>query len=216
MKSNIYSIMKPALRSVYLGAFLFTFLASEAQANYIVLRDGESFSSISVSDYALIGAAAGLIIAIIICVLLMRKNNPWQGVVPPSPGETDIPTMIHGNTQPPKPEPVKSGLRLVLRGKLSSGEAVQASVYYSEVEAAPDQRVYIGRDSSMWFPLDDMSVSRLHAQVSVLDGQFVVSDKDSGNGTRIRGSKIPARRFVKINSGDSISFGKVELTVSVF
>jgi pSer/pThr/pTyr-binding forkhead associated (FHA) protein len=52
--------------------------------------------------------------------------------------------------------------------------------------------------------IDDPQVSRLHAEIRVDGGQFVVVDCQSTNGTRVNGENV--QRHV-LTTGDEISVG---------
>ncbi len=215
MKKQYCILLKRAWNTLFTIVGSAAILAPQAHANYIVLKDGESFARFSSLDYLLYGGGGLLLIAIVLCTIYLlsldkKKQKQWQG-------DSRGAHSSSAATEPIKEDPVvsKRGKRLILKGHLSSGESVQASIYYSEVEVSPDKRVYIGRDSHLWLPLDDMSVSRLHAQISIDRDQFVVSDKSSGNGTTVGGEKIPTRTFVPIHSGETITFGKVVLYVNI-
>ncbi|HSH03714.1 MAG TPA: FHA domain-containing protein [Anaerolineae bacterium] len=71
-----------------------------------------------------------------------------------------------------------------------------------------------------WFPAVNMTshggegggVSRRHAQFSILDGQPVLIDNNSTNGTFINEQRITSPTPIK--SGDTIRFGRVALTIT--
>ena len=69
----------------------------------------------------------------------------------------------------------------------------------------------LGRDAGCDIVIDDPSVSRVHAVISVTDGQLTVEDRDSKNGTRVDGTKLSEASAV--HSGQKISFGTLEATV---
>jgi len=69
----------------------------------------------------------------------------------------------------------------------------------------------LGRDGSCDIVIDDPSVSRVHAVLSVTDGQLTVEDRDSKNGTRVDGRELSEASIVR--SGQKITFGTLEATV---
>jgi len=69
----------------------------------------------------------------------------------------------------------------------------------------------LGRDHSCNIVIDDPSVSRVHAVLSVTDGQLTVEDRDSKNGTRVDGTKLSQASVVR--SGQKITFGTLEAIV---
>jgi hypothetical protein len=74
----------------------------------------------------------------------------------------------------------------------------------------------IGRDPSADIPVADGSVSRIHAEVSLLDGdRLFVTDCQSSNGTfLVRGGTETRITQEKFGPGDWIKFGAVSLNVA--
>ena len=71
--------------------------------------------------------------------------------------------------------------------------------------------VTLGRDGSCDIVIDDPSVSRVHAVLSVADGQLTVEDRDSKNGTRVDDQRIGT--VTELKPGQRIRFGSIELSV---
>ena len=70
----------------------------------------------------------------------------------------------------------------------------------------------IGRDPSCDIVLHSMRASALHAEITVLNnGDIILEDKDSKNGTYIMNSPIKPNTPVNIKRGDTIRFADVEL-----
>ena len=66
----------------------------------------------------------------------------------------------------------------------------------------------LGRSAESSFPLDDITVSRQHALVTVLaDGGVSITDEGSSNGTFINGTVIPANRPTRLQDGDRVQLG---------
>ena len=84
------------------------------------------------------------------------------------------------------------------------------------VESGPDRRriplgrgkMSVGRASQCDISLDDASVSRHHADIEKRDGVYVLSDRQSRNGTFVNGVAVVFRQLA---DNDRIAFGKVEL-----
>jgi len=74
----------------------------------------------------------------------------------------------------------------------------------------------VGRDPSADIPVADGSVSRIHAEVSLLDGDRVfVTDCQSSNGTfAIRDGVETRIQQERLGPGDRVKFGGVTLAVS--
>jgi pSer/pThr/pTyr-binding forkhead associated (FHA) protein len=65
--------------------------------------------------------------------------------------------------------------------------------------------VTIGREEGNVLRLNDERVSRYHAKIQMEDGDVIVTDLDSTNGTRVNGSTIQIRR---LRAGDQLSIGR--------
>ncbi len=65
----------------------------------------------------------------------------------------------------------------------------------------------IGRDPSLYLVIDDPSVSRLHARLTVQAGAFHLVDLRSSNGTFVNGQRIDQ---ADLRSGDLVRFGNLE------
>jgi pSer/pThr/pTyr-binding forkhead associated (FHA) protein len=72
--------------------------------------------------------------------------------------------------------------------------------------------VTIGRDPSCGLFLNDRTVSRRHAHLSVRDGQAVIEDLGSLNGTWVDGAIVERARLV---SGSSIQIGTFKMTIAL-
>lgn len=68
--------------------------------------------------------------------------------------------------------------------------------------------VSIGRALDNDVIIDSAEVSRHHARIEIRDGTFHILDLDSTNGTAVNGKPANATR---LNHGDTISFGTIEL-----
>jgi pSer/pThr/pTyr-binding forkhead associated (FHA) protein len=72
-----------------------------------------------------------------------------------------------------------------------------------------DQKIYtIGRDSKSNIHLDDPSVSRLHASLSMVGTQFFVEDHKSTNGTFLNKKRVTMH---VLKDGDEIALGHFNL-----
>jgi len=65
----------------------------------------------------------------------------------------------------------------------------------------------IGRDLAARVLLDSVRVSRLHAYLTIREGAAMLVDRDSRNGTMVRGEKIAKGVPVPLEDGDEISIG---------
>ncbi len=72
-----------------------------------------------------------------------------------------------------------------------------------------DQKIYtIGRDSKSNIHLDDPSVSRLHASLSMVGNQFFIEDHKSTNGTYLNKKRITMH---VLKDGDEVALGHFNL-----
>src|SRR5947209_4706550 len=65
--------------------------------------------------------------------------------------------------------------------------------------------VTIGREEGNLLRLNDERVSRFHAKVQQEDGDVIITDLESTNGTRVNGSPVQIRR---LRPGDQVSVGR--------
>jgi pSer/pThr/pTyr-binding forkhead associated (FHA) protein len=65
--------------------------------------------------------------------------------------------------------------------------------------------VTIGREEGNLLRLNDERVSRFHAKVQQEDGDVILTDLESTNGTRVNGSPVQIRR---LRAGDQINVGR--------
>ncbi|HVW25983.1 MAG TPA: FHA domain-containing protein [Polyangiaceae bacterium] len=72
-----------------------------------------------------------------------------------------------------------------------------------------DKRLVIGRGEDCDLPVNDTSVSRIHAEIHVIEGgKYEVFDRDSSNGVRVNGVEL--KRAI-LDAGDVIELGDVQL-----
>jgi pSer/pThr/pTyr-binding forkhead associated (FHA) protein/tetratricopeptide (TPR) repeat protein len=65
----------------------------------------------------------------------------------------------------------------------------------------------VGRDPALYLVIDEPSISRLHARITVEQGQFSLVDMRSSNGTFVNKKKVDT---ATIASGDIVRFGNIE------
>lgn len=68
--------------------------------------------------------------------------------------------------------------------------------------------VTIGREEGNVLRLNDERVSRYHAKVQTEDGDVILTDLDSTNGTRVNGAAVQIRR---LRAGDQVLIGRTML-----
>lgn len=68
--------------------------------------------------------------------------------------------------------------------------------------------ITIGREEGNGLRLNDERVSRYHAKIQTEDGDVILTDLDSTNGTRVNGAPVQIRR---LRAGDQLSIGRTML-----
>ena len=66
----------------------------------------------------------------------------------------------------------------------------------------------IGREPSSTVCINDPSVSRGHARITIANGEATLEDLNSKNGTQVMGEPITSPRV--LNDGDEVEFGHVK------
>lgn len=89
---------------------------------------------------------------------------------------------------------------------------IQNGCFAGLVIALDKARMLLGRDVGCDICLDDSLVSEEHATISRINGEFVLEDLNSRNGTSVNGEKINRR---KLRSGETISIGNFSLRFSM-
>lgn len=98
-----------------------------------------------------------------------------------------------------------------IRGDLSPGTALLVSVRGPNVGAKfllDKEVVTVGRHPDSDIFLDDITVSRRHAEFRRTTGTFVVTDAGSLNGTYVNGTRSDEQALV---NGDDVQVGKFRL-----
>jgi pSer/pThr/pTyr-binding forkhead associated (FHA) protein len=66
----------------------------------------------------------------------------------------------------------------------------------------------VGREPSSTVCINDPSVSRGHARITIANGEATLEDLSSKNGTQVMGEALKAPRILK--DGDELEFGHVK------
>lgn len=69
----------------------------------------------------------------------------------------------------------------------------------------------IGRDPGCEVMLDNLGVSRRHAHLREVEGNFIIEDQNSTNGVFVNGHRIS--NAAQVHPGDEVSIGKFRLSV---
>lgn len=71
------------------------------------------------------------------------------------------------------------------------------------------ERIRVGRSEDCEITIDNLGVSRYHAEILVKEGFFILRDLRSNNGTFVNGRRVDSHN---LNSGDEISIGKFTIS----
>lgn len=114
----------------------------------------------------------------------------------------------HLAAEPPREEAVTGSVACIVRAKVGTTSKE------TRLELVPGQSVSIGRAAANAVVLDDKSVSKIHASLSIgADGDLLLADTGSTNGTFLNGKRIAYGKAVKITEQDKIAFGDVEVVL---
>ena len=75
-------------------------------------------------------------------------------------------------------------------------------------------KMTIGRSPDCNIVIDNKLASRLHASIQKIKDVFFIKDENCTNGTFINGRRIPNDKYVKLNPGDRITVGSVNLVLA--
>jgi hypothetical protein len=81
-----------------------------------------------------------------------------------------------------------------------------------EIELSRFKETVIGRDASNGAYVDDRQVSRHHARILMVDGDFWIEDLNSTNGTRVNGATVTKQ---KLANNDLINVGDTSITFAL-
>ncbi|MCD6426536.1 MAG: trypsin-like peptidase domain-containing protein [Caldisericaceae bacterium] len=145
----------------------------------------------------IIGIIVGVIV-IVAVVLILKKNKPVPGAQK---------ARMEARREKVRPQPsVNSGETVILGG---GGTPL---AYLIDKKTGNSYKVFdntnIGRDESNEIVLRDPAVSSKHAKIKFENGNFVLYDLASTNGTYVNGNKITKEA---LKDGDIVTFARVQL-----
>ncbi len=99
---------------------------------------------------------------------------------------------------------VESGqvIHLADRKEFTLGRTIEGQPILPDVDLSP-------------FDAFTLGVSRLHAALRIVNGEVVVTDLGSSNGTRVNGQKIVPHVDYPLNHGDIIALAKLKIQVLI-
>lgn len=148
---------------------------------------------------------AALLIAIVALIVALRKRAVIQDVY--TKYKRRAPPSTSSSSYSPSREGPWS-----LRGHDSKGRSIALKVDPKQLNKGP---LIIGRNSShSQLLIDDSTVSRQHAQLSLSSGRLQVIDLDSSNGTLVD-SKPVGTEPISLQTGQTLTLGKVVLNIDL-
>jgi hypothetical protein len=75
--------------------------------------------------------------------------------------------------------------------------------------ALTEGEIRIGRHAEAHILLDDVTVSRRHALITIVDGRVILTDQASLNGTYVAGERVNSH---VLSDGDEVQIGRFHLT----
>lgn len=97
----------------------------------------------------------------------------------------------------------------------SIGESRPASyLMFNKKKVELVAKITIGRESDNDVVVDNKLASRHHAMIQKIKDAYFLRDEGSTNGTFINGVRIPKEKYVKLNPGDKITIGNMNLVIS--
>lgn len=80
------------------------------------------------------------------------------------------------------------------------------------VQSLPFDSVRVGRSRECDIVLEDKGISRQHAQIESVDGQWVIRDLQSANGVFVNGKRV---QEIALSSGDTVKLGGCSITFTL-
>lgn len=77
-----------------------------------------------------------------------------------------------------------------------------------EIQLSQTKAMTVGRQAGVFLLLDHGSISRRHAELRYANGQYVLHDMGSTNGTYINDTQLAANSTTILQQNDRVSFGK--------
>ena len=143
----------------------------------------------------------------------------WQGgeiIDSPQTSHKEA-TEDHALNSTPKPAPSQAGTdsaEWILHGhNQETGQSLEFAISQQTFQQHQN-KLTIGRKSKdSQIVIDNSSISRRHATLSIRDGKLVLKDNNSSNHSSVNGSKLPPEQFYPILDGDTIELGEIRLTL---
>jgi len=124
--------------------------------------------------------------------------------------EAAVDLSVPGSEQTQVSDPISSHK---IKRSYVANFSVAAEGRRSILEIERGARLSVGRTKENDLSIDDQSVSKIHASLTIDDrGNLIVADTGSTNGTFINGERIPYGKAVFVGNGGIVKFGSVEVS----
>jgi hypothetical protein len=119
-----------------------------------------------------------------------------------------VPAINVADVAPKLPDPTTTPREIYIARFAVKGTQKEKTLDFSS-----DGRCTVGRTGGNDLVLDDASVSKIHAALSVTnDGSLSVADTGSTNGTFVNDQRIAYGKAMALVGGDKVRFGQIEVT----
>ena len=75
-------------------------------------------------------------------------------------------------------------------------------------------KITLGREYDNDVVVDNKLASRHHAVIQKIRDAYFIKDEKSTNGTFVNGKRIPEDKYFRLNKGDKITIGTMNLVIS--
>ncbi len=93
-------------------------------------------------------------------------------------------------------------------------QAQECSIMYKGNRVPIVGKITIGRDKSNDIVLNNLLISRNHAEIQKIKDDYYIHDLNSSNGTFVNDVLVPKDKYVKINPSDEVRVGKTKLNIN--
>ncbi|MCH5289404.1 MAG: FHA domain-containing protein [Treponema sp.] len=97
--------------------------------------------------------------------------------------------------------------------RITSGEQV-SYLLFNKKKISLAAKITIGRSPDCDIVIDNKLVSRQHAVIQKIRDAYFLRDDGSTNGTFLNDRRVPNDKYVKLNAGDKITVGSIDLKMA--
>lgn len=109
-----------------------------------------------------------------------------------------------------------TGSKVVIAGFDTNGHVVRLTFDLND-PLLGSEGLLVGRDPKVCdLVVSDTSISRVHARISLVNGDLHIEDLDSTNGTFLDGKKLRPSTPVLMKSSASLMFGDIDLSIGKY